>query len=128
MPYDDFLTEGLAAAVNRQDRLVWRGRHLHTRFLLENGPTAHLISIDAGQVRAVRRGPFVMPHWQFALRAGAEDWAQFWSPDPKPGYHDLMALIRYKRLRAEGDLHPFMSHLLYFKDVLACPRQTGSQP
>jgi len=128
MSFDDFLTQGLADAVNRQERLVWRGRHLHTDFLLENGPTSYLIRIDAGQLGSVRRGPFVMPRWQFALRASADDWARFWSDEPKPGYHDLMALIRYRRLRAEGDLHPFMSHLLYFKDVLACPRGLGIQP
>jgi hypothetical protein len=26
-------------------------------------------------------------------------------------------------MRVEGDLHPFMTNLLYFKDVIAAPRQ-----
>jgi hypothetical protein len=37
-----------------------------------------------------------------------------------------MAMIKFRRLRAEGDLYPFMSNLLYFKEVLACPRTQGA--
>jgi len=122
MQADDFILHHLADAVNADARLVQHARHLHTVLLLETGDVAHLISIASGRIAHVQRGPFVMPRWQFALRAAAEDWAQFWTPKPPPGYHDLMALIKFRRLRVEGDLYPFMSHLLYFKTVLAYPR------
>lgn len=125
MQDDDFILNRLADAVNRQERLVWRGRHLNTVFLLERGADTYLITVAAGRIQLVRKGPFVMPRWQFALRASAEDWAQFWQPLPPPGFHDLMALVKFRRLRAEGDLYPLMSNLLYFKDVLACPRAEG---
>ncbi|MDH1520779.1 hypothetical protein [Achromobacter mucicolens] len=126
MQEDDFILHRLADAVNRQERLVWRGRHLDTVFLLECGDVAYLITVQAGRIAAVKRGPFVMPRWQFALRAAAADWAQFWRATPPPGFHDLMALVKFRRLRVEGDLYPLMSHLLYFKDVLACPRAQGA--
>jgi hypothetical protein len=42
---------------------------------------------------------------------------------PKPGWHDLFALTKRGEAVLEGDLHPFMAHLQYFKDVLALPRQ-----
>ena len=126
MQDDDFILHRLADAVNRQERLVWRGRHLNTVFLLECGDAAYLITVASGRIQDVRRGPFVMPRWQFALRAAAADWAQFWRPTPPPGFHDLMALVKFRRLRAEGDLYPLMSNLLYFKDVLACPRAEGA--
>ncbi|MCY1204406.1 hypothetical protein D9M72_159320 [compost metagenome] len=126
MQEDDFILHGLADTVNERERLVWRGRHLNTVFLLESGDTAHLIEVSGGRIGQVRRGPFVMPRWDFALRAQAEDWARFWTPRPPPGFHDLMALIKFRRLRAEGDLYPFMSNLLYFKEVLACPRTQGA--
>jgi len=122
MQAEDFILHRLIDVVNANARLVEHARHLNTVFLLETGDVAHLISITAGRIAYVRRGPFVMPRWQFALRAAAEDWARFWTPEPPPGYHDLMALIKFRRLRAEGDLYPFMSHLLYFKTVLAYPR------
>ena len=92
MHEDDFILNRLADAVNRQERLVWRGRHLNTVFLLERGADAYLVTVAAGRIQSVRKGPFVMPRWQFALRASAEDWAQFWRPLPPPGFHDLMAL------------------------------------
>jgi hypothetical protein len=30
-------------------------------------------------------------------------------------------------MRVEGDIHPFMANLLYFKDVIAAPRQKIQQ-
>jgi hypothetical protein len=41
---------------------------------------------------------------------------------PKPGFHDLLALTKRGEAVLEGDLHPFIAHLQYFKDVLALPR------
>ena len=41
---------------------------------------------------------------------------------PRPGWHDLLALTKREEAVLEGDLHPFMAHLQYFKDVLALPR------
>jgi len=126
MPVHDFIARDLADAVNADARLVQHARHLHTVFLLEVGDVAYLIAIAAGRIAHVQRGPFIMPRWQFALRAATEDWARFWMAHPPPGYHDLMALIKLRRLRAEGDLYPFMSHLLYFKTVLTCPRGSSA--
>ena len=45
--------------------------------------------------------------------------AKFWSPRPPPGSNDLMALIKRRVLKAEGDLHVFMANLRYFKEALA---------
>lgn len=112
----------LAERVNADPLLVHRGRFIDTTFLLEVGEDSWLVKIAGGQVVAMTQGPFVMPRWTFALRASAQDWAQFWLPQPPPGYHDLFALIRFKRLRVEGDMHPFMANLFYFKGVMATLR------
>ena len=112
----------LAQWVNADERLVWRGRFVHTTFLVELGDEAWLIRIDAGRIAAVTRGPFVLPTWCFALRAARETWMLFWQADPPPGSHDLFALLKRRALRIEGDLHPFMANLLYFKGVMASLR------
>ena len=78
-----------------------------------------LISIFEGRIVSVTRGPFVMPSSAFALRAAEAEWAKFFLAKPPPGSNDLMALIRRKVLKAEGDLRLFMAHLRYFKEALA---------
>ncbi|TDR89852.1 hypothetical protein [Enterovirga rhinocerotis] len=116
------MIETLAERVNGDARLVHRGRFVETTFLLEVGDEAWLVRIEEGRIAEIRRGPFVMPRWTFALRASAEAWGQFWSASPPPGFHDLFALIRFKRLSVEGDMHPFMANLFYFKGVLGSLR------
>ena len=120
------MIEALAARVNGDEALVRRGRFLTTTFLLEVGPTAWLIQIYEGRVAAVTRGPFVMPSSSFALRAPEEEWRKFWSHRPPPGSNDLMALIKRRVLKAEGDLQIFMANLRYFKEALAKRRAEGA--
>jgi hypothetical protein len=120
------MIETLKARVNADEALVRRGRYLTTTFLLEIGQTAWLVSIFEGRIAAVTPGPFVMPSWSFALRAPEQEWQKFWSPRPPPGSNDLMALIKRRVLKAEGDLHVFMANLRYFKEALAKLRLTGA--
>jgi hypothetical protein len=117
--------EQLAQRVNANERLVWRGRYVDTAFLVEVGDAAWLVKISAGRIASVTHVTRVMPSWTFALRASREAWEQFWLALPPPGYHDLMAMLKYRTLRVEGNLHPFMSNLLYFKDVMASLRPSA---
>jgi hypothetical protein len=114
--------EKLAELVNANVRLVWRGRYVNTTFLVEIGETAWLVDIREGCIVCVKSGPLVMPRWTFALRASRETWAQFWLPEPQPGFHDVFALVKRRLMRIEGDVYPLMSNLLYFKDVFATLR------
>jgi hypothetical protein len=117
--WEGHMIETLKDRVNGDAGLVRRGRYLTTNFLLEVGPTAWLISIFEGRIVAVTKGPFVMPASAFALRAPAEEWEKFWSKRPPPGSNDLLALLKRRVLKAEGDLHVFMANLRYFKEALA---------
>ena len=112
------MIEWLVEKVNGDAALVRRGRFLTTRFLIEVGSAQWLVSIVGGRVASVTKGPFVMPSWSFALRAPQQEWQQFWSADPRPGSNDLMALIKRRVLKVEGDLHVFMANLRYFKESL----------
>jgi hypothetical protein len=119
------MIDGLQQRVNDDEALVRRGRFLTTTFLLEVGETAWLIAIFEGRIVSVTPGPFVMPSSSFALRADEEEWKKFCSSRPPPGSHDLMALIKRRVLRAEGDLQVFMANLRYFKEALAKLRNAG---
>jgi hypothetical protein len=116
------VVERLGASANDSAWLVQRGRHLEATLLLGVGADSYLLRIHRGRVEAVEHGPFVMPRWTFALKASSEAWATFWQPVPPPGCHDLIAMIKTRRLSVEGDLHPFFANLRYFKELLALPR------
>lgn len=116
----------LPELVNSNEGLVRRGQHLDTSFLLEIGNIGFLVQIRRGRIDAVQPGPFVMPRWDFALRAPADEWARFFEDIPPPGHHDLMAMIKRRELKLEGNVYPFMSNLFYFKAVLASLRPAGN--
>ena len=88
----------------------------------EGDPRARLLLIRRGRIESLSHGPFVMPRWDFALRAPVDEWLAFWQPLPAPGHHDLFALIKRRVLRVERDLHPIISNLFYFKALMAAPR------
>src|SRR5260221_8018214 len=122
------MIERIADLVNADRELVRRGRHLSTTFLMEIGDQGYLIKIIEGRIVSVTPGPFVTPNYSFALRAPRDEWQLFWTKLPPPGHHDIFALFKRGKLVIEGDLHPLMANLLYFKDVLAAPRKLVSGP
>ena len=116
------MLEDLVARVNADANLVRRGKHVNTTFLIQIDNADHLISIAEGKITSIKPGPFITPNYSFALRAARDAWDKLWSPTPIPGYTDIFALVKQKAMRVEGDLHPLMSNLLYFKDVIGAPR------
>ena len=117
------LIDRVSALRKADDRLIAQGRLVRAKMLIEAGDQAAIVTIVDGSVTGIANASeLVMPAWTFALRASAVEWAQFWQPAPRPGHHDLFALLRRKQLRLEGEIHPFMSNLLYFKALLALPR------
>ena len=115
--------DDLAERVNRNGALVRRGRYVNCTILIEAGEERHLVRIKDGAIAEVSKGGLLMADFTFALRAPREAWDKLLAAKPAPGFTDIFALQRKKLLRIEGDLHPFMANLLYFKDVLASARQ-----
>ncbi len=113
------MLDQLAERVNADANLVRRGRHVDTTFMLAIDDAYHLIRVTEGRIVSIRPGPFITPNYSFALRASRDAWEKLWSPQPIPGFTDIFALVKKKLLRIEGDLHPFMSNLIYFKGVIA---------
>ncbi|QDP24320.2 hypothetical protein [Bradyrhizobium cosmicum] len=109
----------------RDASLIARGRWLDVDCLL--GPTTQPfhVAIRAGQIVDMTPAPVLMRSWRFAYRATPAAFAAYWQAMPPAGWHDLLALTKRGQASLEGDLHPFMAHLQYFKDLLALPRQSG---
>ena len=102
--------------------LVARGCRLNAACLLGSKDHSFHVSFAAGRIVDMAPAPILMRSWSFSYRASPAAWAEFWKPTPRPGWHDLLALMKNGEAILEGDLLPFMTHLQYFKDVLALPR------
>jgi len=118
--------EAIAERVNADDKLTRRGRFVDTTFLISIDGDDYLVRIAGGRVAAITQGPFITPDYSFALRASREVWQKFWQPLPPLGFTDIFALVKRKLMRVEGNIHPFMANLLYFKDVIASPRKSAT--
>ena len=117
------MIDKIANLVNADARLIQRGRFVDTTFMIAIDDADTLICIQEGRVTKVTPGPFITPNYSFALRAPRSVWEKFWQPLPPLGFTDIFALVKQKLMRVEGDIHPFMANLLYFKDVIAAPRK-----
>jgi hypothetical protein len=102
--------------------LVARGCRLNVDCLLGPKDQPYHVSFAAGRIVEMAPAPILMRSWCFSYRASPAAWTEFWKPVPRPGWHDLLALTKSGEAVLEGDLYPFMTHLQYFKDVLALPR------
>jgi len=116
----------IPALLDQAPALILRGRTLDCECLL--GPMDHPFhaSIRGGRIVELIPAPVLMRSWRFSYRASPTAWVEHWKPVPRPGWHDLFALTKRGEAVLEGDLHPFMMHLQYFKDMLALPRLQAS--
>lgn len=113
----------------RRSKLSIMAQYLNTCFMISTVDDEYLVKIEKGIVTNVEEGPFVMPSYTFKLTASKEEWFKFLQTTPQPGSHDIIAMLRRKVLKFEGDLLPLMSHLLYFKFLLASlrPKENNSE-
>ena len=112
----------IPALLEQNPGLIARGRFLDCDCLLGPMQQPFHAAIRAGKIVDLTPAPVLMRSWRFAYRATSQAWVEYWQPMPRPGWHDLLALTKRGEASLEGDLHPFMVHLQYFKDVLALPR------
>jgi len=112
----------LAEASERADRLAASGRFVTTEFLTGSFARPFHLTLRDGRVTAASAEPRLMRSWRFAFRATPTAWTEYWRPLPRPGWHDLLALTKRGEAALEGDLHPFLANLQFFKDLLALPR------
>ncbi|RTM05904.1 MAG: hypothetical protein EKK33_33415 [Bradyrhizobiaceae bacterium] len=109
----------------RDEALAARGRWLDVDCLLGPSTQPFHVAIRSGKIVDMAPAPVLMRSWRFAYRATPAALAAYWHEMPPAGWHDLLALTKRGQATLEGDLHPFMTHLQYFKDLLALPRRSS---
>ena len=113
----------IPALLDSDAALVERGRLLDVDCLLGSTDQTFHVAIRAGRIVDLTAAPVLMRPWRFGYRATPQAWTAFWQPVPQAGWHDLLALTKRGAATLDGDIHPFMTHLQYFKDLLAVPRR-----
>jgi len=116
----------LAEVANEDAVLRERGRFVTLEVKVMIGTRDFFLRLVEGRVAGIDEGPRRMRSCAFLVAAPAESWEKFWTPVPPPWYHDLFAMNKKGVLSIEGDLHPFMANLQYFKDLLALPRRIAT--
>ena len=114
--------ENIPALLQCDPALIERGRWLDVDCLLGSTDAAFHVRIVGGTIVDMTAAPVLMRSSRFSYRASADAWLEFWKPAPRPGWHDLLALTKRGEATLEGDMMPFLTHLQYFKDLLALPR------
>jgi hypothetical protein len=117
----------IPALLEAAPALVTRGRFLDCDCRLGLIDHPFFVSIRAGRIVEFTATPALMRSWRFSYRATPAAWHEYWQPMPRAGWHDLLALTKRGEAVVEGELHPFMTHLQYFKDLLALPRLKASK-
>ena len=109
--------------VNEDKVLEVIGRYFTADFLIEIGDVGYVISVRNGKIEELIDEIPKLYHWQFALRAQAESWAEFTQAVPAPMYNDIWAMARHKKLRIEGDTKLMWQNLRALSWMLDLMRQ-----
>jgi hypothetical protein len=121
MSATDGIAVRVAALPNRVNgdlALVRRGRFLEASCLFVVGEREFRLRVSDGRVVETVAGPFVTPSADFAVIGAEAVWERMLAAEPVPGDHDILAFVKRREVRLAGDLHPFMSRLLYWKALL----------
>ena len=100
----------------------YRPRACSADLLLQFGDVAAIVRVRDGRVAQVDDRRVSLQSWDFAVKGSENGWDRFWQRFPPPGWHDILALNKRREFSIEGNLHPLMSHLQFYKDLLACAR------
>ena len=103
-----------------------RARACNANLLLQFGEVGAIVRVRDGRVAQIVAERVALQSWDFAVKGSEEGWDQFWQKFPPPGSHDILALNKRRVFSIEGNLHPLMSHLQFYKDLLACPRECAA--
>lgn len=76
-----------------------------------------------GRIVEMQEGPSKKTPWRFALRAEGPALEEFWTPLPKPGFHDIFGLVKYGHGRIDGDILALVKNLRFFKEFMALGRR-----
>ncbi|WP_443069189.1 hypothetical protein [Sulfitobacter sp. HI0054] len=82
----------------------------------------YYLVFDKGRIDRVVEGPSKKTPYRFGFVTDGEALREFWRATPKPGFHDIFAMVKIGRAEIVGDMLLLVKNLRFFKEVLALPR------
>lgn len=120
---DSILTQ-IVDCANNDEALARRGRYVNLTFQLGIGDDDYLVTVADGQLTDIQARSLSTESGVFSIRAELSHWQKFWQPVPPRDYQDLFSMLPKRYAKIDGDVLPLMQNLQFFKDVLACGRET----
>ncbi|MDB5999489.1 MAG: hypothetical protein JWP52_1188 [Rhizobacter sp.] len=106
--------------LQRNPALLHKARLLQLIFDVFVDTQCHRVSIGQGTVSMAPHPAGAPDGWAaFTIRASQPVWDAFASPERRPQYHDLIAMVESGHATVSGDLLPFFRNLFVVKGVLA---------
>src|SRR6201996_497384 len=84
----------LPGLLDANSGLLRAGRLLDVDCLLGPSDLPFLVRIRSGRITEMSAVPKTMPSWRFGYTASPQAWIEYWHPEPKLGWHDLLALTK----------------------------------
>lgn len=91
--------------------------------LLQVDGDEYYLGFEKGRLARIVEGPSKKIPYQVALVTDGEALAEFWTPRPEPGFHDIFALAKIGRAEIRGDILRLVRNLRFVKEVLALGRE-----
>jgi hypothetical protein len=125
-PDQEKFFSALAARVNSDPRLVHRGRYLDGVIGWGFDNDLWVIHVVRGKIAAVDRPGEASALPNFSVSAPASIWGEFSTQYPRPGRHDILAMVDERLATVEGDVLPFFANMFYVKGLFAKLREDRS--
>lgn len=115
--------ECLQARLEQQPHLHRAGALFSDTVLMRIGAAEYFLVFEKGHLVQIVEGPSKKIPYQFAFATDAEALAEFWTRHPRPGFHDIFAMVKIGRADIQGDILRLVKNLRFFKDFLALGRE-----
>lgn len=112
----------IQSELERRPHLHRLGALFSETVLIKVDGLEYYLVFNEGRIDRVVEGPSKKTPYRFGFVTDAEALRAFWTATPKPGFHDIFAMVKIGRAEIVGDMLLLVKNLRFFKEVLALPR------
>ncbi|MBK0329606.1 hypothetical protein I5535_20315 [Rhodobacteraceae bacterium F11138] len=112
----------MQAALDRLPHLRRMGALFSETVLIKVDGQEFYLVFEKGRIAQLLEGPSKKTPYRFSFVTDEDAFEEFWTATPKPGFHDIFAMVKIGRAEIMGDILLLVKNLRFLKEVLALPR------